>query len=410
MRVSKGWRDYIAKLPRLWQHLDLSGARKAVPRSFINKAVRCSEYRLTSVTVHRFEHVDVLQNMAKVCKNLSELELISLPHAMSATLIDVVRAAPNLRKFIVHPSVSGDTVAQIIHCQPSIQHVAFGCIMLSRHRSEWKAQFPNLNTISLQFTENRGSPGVDLSRLLACTPNLQSLTLTNTTIDSVDLTTIPLTSLVLRRIDIAGDFPVLPPTIQRVVVESSQLYDLDSNTLILLQSRLPALTHLHLTEFDGLCADRLEELLDLYHDESGKVHAIENATPLQHLTLRGLLAPGTTSLFGPDTRHGLLTHSPRIMTPALKSLDISTLPCDDDEIEHLVGHELGLTSIDLSSTNITGASIKMLTDQCKTLQVLRADNCSKINGRDAIEYAIRRGIRVNCSMGEGKGGRKIRYG
>jgi F-box/TPR repeat protein Pof3 len=111
-----------------------------------------------------------------------------------------------------------------------------------------------------------------------------------------------------------------------------------------------------------------------------------------------------------DPQDGVLARSKRILTPALQHLDIAALPVNDNEIEQLLKRKTGITSIDISHTQITGASIKMLADGLNNLKTIKADNCPRINGRDAIEYARRKGITVSCSMGEGTGSRRVRYG
>ena len=162
----------------------------------------------------------------------------------------------------------------------------------------------------------------------------------------------------------------------------------------------------------------LSELLDRGLDDdvegSQQYAPTKNGAPLEYISLKGALSPGTTSLFSkpsPTTNKtpGLFTGSPRILTHSLKHLAAPGLPCNDDEIEHLISHDLRLEYIDLSATNITGAAIKMLVDGMPTLKHIRADQASRINGRDAIEYAERKGVRVSCSMSEGKSGKKVRY-
>ena len=125
MRVSKGWRDYTSKLYRLWLHLDLSDAKRSVSRSFVDKAVRRSQYRLNRLTVHRFQHLDVVLNVAKACKGLSDIELLSLPHQASASLIELARLANNLKRYVLHPEISSDTVQQILRYRPTLEHAEF---------------------------------------------------------------------------------------------------------------------------------------------------------------------------------------------------------------------------------------------------------------------------------------------
>jgi F-box/TPR repeat protein Pof3 len=128
MRVSKSWRDYISRLHRLWLHLDLSDAKRPVSRGFVDKAVRNSQYRLTRLTVHRFQHLDVVLNVAKACKELSDIELLSLPHQASASLIGIARHANSLKRYVLHTEMSVDTVQQILYHRPTLEHAEFRSI------------------------------------------------------------------------------------------------------------------------------------------------------------------------------------------------------------------------------------------------------------------------------------------
>ena len=415
MRVSRGWKEYLSKLPKLWLHLDLSGARKPVLRSFVGNAVRRSESRLTRATFHRFEHIDIVKNIAKACKGLTELEFITLPHIMSSTLIDIVQCAPSLKRFVVHPEITADTATQILRCRPSLEHAGFNGVKWSQYSADWKGPFEALNTLSIHLVDNRPAFQMDIESLLHQTPTLQSLTLSNMTqlfgpmAWPEEISRLPpLRSLILKRVHFHL-FPILPPTLERLEVDFGGTFRLHDLQPRMMRSRILALTHLRLWGFEMLSADRLEDLLDSWMDEEHVVHQLTGATPLQSLSIRGVLRNGNndTGLF--KDSDSLFGRSPRILTRALVSLDIATLPCNDDEIEHLLTHDTGLQSMDLSCTNVTGASIKMLADKLPSLKIIKADNCPKINGRDAIHYAERKGISVSCKMGEPRGGRKIRY-
>jgi F-box/TPR repeat protein Pof3 len=416
MRVSKGWREYLSKLPRLWMHLDLSGARKPVPRSFVNMAFKRSKQRMSRATIHRFEHMDVLKNLAKAAKELTELQLVSLPHTMSTTLIDIVSCAPGLKKLVLHPEITLGTAMQILQTRPALKHVTFNAMKRSNYHAEWAGPFEELTTLAMHFTEIIPTTAVDVKALLSKTPSLRSLSLTNLKSfipgggwpdDLLQLP--PMTSMVLQRITVIGhtSYPIFPPTLQELVVELDGSYDIgQSSPTRLLQSHLPELTHLTLSNC-AWTAGRLEQLLDLYLDDSQTVRSLENAKPLTHLSVRGLVLSDPSFFKGPDSLFG---RSPRILTKALETLDVTTLTVDDDEIEYLLTYDLELQSIDLSQTNITGASIKMLADKLPMLTTIKADNCTRINGRDAIHYAQRKGIAVSCQMVEQKGGKRIRYG
>lgn len=414
MRVSKGWRDYLSKLPKLWMHLDLSGARRPVPRSFVNMAVRRSHSRLTRFTIHRFEHMDMLKNIAKACKSLEEIELISLPHAMSSTLVEIAKSTPSLKKVVVHPAITVQTATQILQHRPELEHVVFHAVQRSDYTADWTGPYKSLKTFHMHLVDTMTAHQLAVTTLAKGMPSLQALALSNVSrlgwssiyaplTESAPL--MPLQTLELRRFNFIA-FPLLPPTVRRLVLEIDNSPVIEDD-IHYVSSGLPHLTDLTIHGHDDFTASKMHHLLDLANSEGRGIHAVSDGAPLTHVSIRGISEAPSGLFKGPDSLFGI---SPRILTKALKALDIATLPCDDDEIECLLTYETGLQSIDLSNTRITGASIKMLADKLPMLKSIRADSCPRINGRDALDYTQRKGIAVSCQMVEVKGGRKIRYG
>ncbi|PVI06682.1 hypothetical protein DM02DRAFT_514060 [Periconia macrospinosa] len=437
LRVSRGWKNYITKRPNLWHEIDLSEATKLVSRGFVNKAVNYAERDVTKFVVHRFQHTEMLKNIATACKGLRELEVISQPVMLSETLIAIAERAASLRKLVVKTDITLDTIAQILHYRPTLEHIEFhSVISASRvpYNYEWTGPFPLLHTVKLSGDAMRPLQRVWGEALVQQTPNLRNLTFGSMTSGGPPAGMIPdpfpyftppalLTSLELKRVSIFF-FPPLPSTLQRLLDTSNFIPTAGPVNIHpwqnALTSHLPHLTHLSLHHMHSLNPTFLQILLDHHADSDNPSSTIrttgENGgAPLEHLSLTGVLHPEiSTALFAAD---GLLSASPRILTPALHSLRVPALPCTDNDIEELVTTRAkavkALRTVDVSATKISGASLKMLVDAAPQLQYIKADSCLNVSSRDAVDYVQGKGVGVSCKMNEGSvglGGKKVRYG
>ncbi|USP79325.1 hypothetical protein yc1106_06599 [Curvularia clavata] len=413
MRVSKGWHSYIAGLPRLWMHLDLRYGLKPPPRSFVNFAFERSGFRMSKLTLLEFEHMDVIKNLAKAGKGLVDIEIRSLPKKVtSESLVDIAKESPNLKKLVVRAALKEDTMVKILNARPELEHVGFHSIVESKHPISWPKMLSHLHTLSLGWRETRDASKIELHKLMRLTPSLRELNISDVNFQSVrqdwlgDESELP--PLKTLNLEFVGSFVHLfiPTTVQHLVMDNALggvLNDFPNDPRFV-SSQLPDLTNLSVSGYT-INAKKIKWLLDSYLD-NGDTERLVNGKPLQHLSLRCTLDSDATLCHGPEN---ILCQSPRIFTPALESLDLSTMPCTDDDVEQLLTFDTGLTGIDLSDTRITGASVKMLVDKLPKLRHLKVDNCTRISGRDAIDYAMRKGVFVSYKMPRQTGGRKVRY-
>ncbi|KAF2735738.1 hypothetical protein EJ04DRAFT_491056 [Polyplosphaeria fusca] len=422
LRVCKGWRTYLIHRPNLWTDLDFSGARKDVSRRFLRDAVNRSEYRVHQIIIHRFPHVDILRNIATACKNLTRVEFLS-GGMMHDSLVEIAQCATNLKTFVYRVDITLDAVTQILRFRPTLQHAEFTSITTAGILANWKGPFTNLETLVLNSATTLHPRTLNQALLLRETPSLKFLKLVSWDVSmegELDLSALPLETLIMKNMAMSI-IPILPSSLTHLelhpwtlrIPESSQ--DLSpaarDSWMNALASRLPKLTKLTLINADNINGQIIAALLLYKPNEHGDSERVaDEQTALQSLSIRGgTLNEEVKSFFGAE---GLLVMD-RLITNELRSLEISAHSIiNDDAIETLLSLDsAGLEHIDLSSTNISGASLKMLADKLPRLKSINVNYCAGISNRDAIVYAQGKGITVSWKqMQRPVGGRRIRYG
>ncbi|KAK7186937.1 hypothetical protein DPSP01_011613 [Paraphaeosphaeria sporulosa] len=414
LRVSRGWKEYLTNRPKLWANIDLSSATKSVSRSFLANAVRYSRGTLHTLTVHRVQHTDMLRNIATACENLHALTILSFPYKISETFIGMAQSAQNLKRISIYTEVSVDTMIQILRKRPALELVDLKdlCAAFGSAPMVWKGgPYNGLQTLALQCNASPVTLSDNfVSTFIQKAFDLRSLTCVNIKVQrdgifgTFKLHATRLTSLTLKKFH---GHVTIPSTLERLV------YDPSYPAFIAEPSCSRSLTHLTLG--DDVNLRRLSDFLDYSGNPGDETRLpIENAKPLQHLSLAGTIERDSVDNSTPSSTivSTFLSTSPRILTRALTSLELPGQPLTDDDIDPII-ESTSLTTINISNTNVSGYGIKKLVDGVPTLRHINADHCRNLSSRDVIEYAKKRGVHVSYTMAEpsnGAKGRKVRYG
>lgn len=412
LRVSKQWNRFLISRTPLWINLDLSYAKRQVSAKFVRNCIRRSQYKMKSAIVQRFTNQDVLRSLATTCKTLESLEFLSGSIA-GDSLCEIAMCATQLKKLTLtsNISLSLDAVTQILRHRPSLTHAEFHSIVATGVRADWRVDLPNLQKLTLGCGQESSSPFsalLSLPALFARAPNLLDLSLSHwrlhpNLLEEHDFTPLTsLTSLTLTRFALST-FPQLPSSLATLHLSSDNatiftpLAPLAArNDQNALDSHLPHLLSLSLTHIAGLGPTLLSNLL-LHHGTTDSAVDLSAATKLHTLSLAHAGILEKADLFA-------LLHNPRLS--ALRALDLTAAPVDDEFVDTLALTQPALASLDLSKTRITGVAVKELLKRLgRQLKWLGLDQCSGISSDDVVELARGMGVEVRRRMMEPKGGK-----
>ena len=177
--VSKQWAHFIRSVPNLWQHLDLSGARKKVRSAFISRAINIGRSKLTKASLNELYDFDkTLIALVKHCP-LEELELCDTG-LQCGNLGNILGTSKHFKKLRARKgtTLGGDAVRSILE-RTSLNLEVFDCqdlILRVRFPSRQEITWPNLHTFSATF-EN-GEVTVRFFReVISRMPSLEYLTI-----------------------------------------------------------------------------------------------------------------------------------------------------------------------------------------------------------------------------------------
>jgi F-box/TPR repeat protein Pof3 len=192
--VSKAWAAFIRSSPSLWEHLDLSNARKNVRTAFISRAINVGRHKLSKATLTKlYDFEKVLAALIRHCP----LEDLTISNAgiQSTSLADELKNATSLTRFRLtkDTTVGRHTVSQLISVLAPRLHelhipLTDGNLLFAGQWSE------HITTLNVYVTSNSIAW---IGRLSNTMPSLQTLTaFQKGTLDNVELVLMELHKLV----------------------------------------------------------------------------------------------------------------------------------------------------------------------------------------------------------------------
>ncbi|KAK3067858.1 hypothetical protein LTR53_015003 [Teratosphaeriaceae sp. CCFEE 6253] len=398
-RVSKQWAEFIRSVSNLWQHLDLTHARRKVRTSFISRAINTGRRKLTKATLNNL--CDLEKTLAALVRHcpLDDLTLLGTG-LQSRSLADLLRNAAGLKvlRFGDGTEIGEQTWRQLLE-ELSSSLESLECLLpRSRGLQVPGVSCERMTTLSI-------SVGVfsDAARFFAevatFMPNLRSLTARECAQErgfhsfvATDLSALNKLQCLDLHIQLYGiDIIKLPASLQ--VLRLGARRSTFAPDPLLKTFHLPLLTEL------SLDVPNSAELLPLVLGTA----AMAEQVPAPHLSQLETLKISTS--LEPSDLQSILNQA------RLRHLKHFTLRCWPGVLDQMMVNLkslLELETVDISGTSVTGVEIKLLVGLPNLKQIVLGE-CPSVSS-DAILWARSRGVlMVDRRKSGNDGGRRVRY-
>lgn len=155
----------MISMPRMWRHLDFSGAVKPVSMGAIRSYVKNSNGSTTRATFHfsKPHHDEILRYITQHCKRLEHIDVAS--GLSGSTLLKAAPFAKTLKTVILSGSceVTLDTLSQFLgHCS-SIERAEFHNILSHSTIVKWPSNMPQIRSLVLSVKRREPVSGSTLN-------------------------------------------------------------------------------------------------------------------------------------------------------------------------------------------------------------------------------------------------------
>ncbi|KAF7594397.1 hypothetical protein BBP40_009378 [Aspergillus hancockii] len=394
LRVSKQWNKFLSSMRDLWMRLDLSGARNKISWASVKACIGRSKAMLTHAVVKNLfpKSIDRVLLFFSRCPKLEYLE-IWLPFNCQA-FYDLFKGSKRMKtlKISAEMTVSQEYIAKFLASLPLLERIEiFKAKCSPASNVQWPSKLPHLRSITLSTTEG-SFPGGHTSALYIprqepllpySIANLEELRLDSNpdVFFPYPPSFNPLQLTRLRRLDLSGvyvgdDFGI-PPSIEylRISGGAAAAEFPFSNQLPI---ELPKLRTLIFSDVPWVTNSTL------------LVFLVDAKAPLKILHVNSCFR-----LHGAPLSHHICEHSNE-----LTELNISHVNGINDSVTSRIVENLpNLRFINLSHTDITGISVKALTDAQTSednpmkIEHIVAKGCENVSS-DAVAYGRSSGIEI----------------
>lgn len=423
--------------PTLWQHLDLSGAKRKVRNAFISRAINAARQKLTTATLGMLYDSDkALLAIVKTCP-VEDLTLLETG-LQSDNLVNILKHAKHLKRLRFDPgTVIGPATLSRILDDASDRLEALEATLAPSCVDSLTKDYLKLRSLSITMAATSTASASMLVKLSSCINynmrNLQTLRLHTPYIASTPGLRYVLGSLTsLKRLDLRVplayvDSIVIPTSLTFLALECTRTLRTASGGFWVpkfgerITHFLPLLEELSL-DISGTSPADVVELLDAKPVEVSAVRVflivklansdaltngqvVEEDAKTQELSRLRCLHIQAADIT-PPVLDALLSH------PRLQHLQELALRqsegCDDTCMQIIASRVPCLRRLDVSGTRVSGVGVKEVVSQGH-LRHLALNDCRFV-GFDAVEWAGSLGVQTeHRKTGMDSGGRKVRH-